>query len=72
MVICRDRVTAQFYGKGNQDGVKHTFRFKLMIATVVTAIAIIVFSLFGSNLIGLYLKGEAGTGDITSNLKPCA
>lgn len=61
--------TAQFYGKGNQDGVKHTFRFKLMIATVVTAIAIIVFSIFGSNLIGLYLKGEAGTGDIASTLK---
>ena len=28
---------AQFYGRGDMDGVRHTFRFKLLVSTAITA-----------------------------------
>ncbi len=46
---------AQFFGKQDEDGVRHTFRFKLITAFAITAIGISVFTLFGDNLITLYL-----------------
>ncbi len=60
--------TAQFYGKGNHEGVKHTFRFKIIIAVLITAIALGIFGVFGPDLISLYLRGEAGSGDIEKTL----
>ncbi len=46
---------AQFFGKQDYDGVRHTFRFKLLTTTVITAIGIGLFILFGDELITLYL-----------------
>ena len=34
---------AQFYGRGDMDGVRHTFRFKLLVSTAITAAAIMLF-----------------------------
>lgn len=56
--------SAQFYGKGNHEGVKHTFRFKIITAIIITVIALVIFIMAGTPLIGLYLKGDAGSGDI--------
>ena len=50
--------TAQFHGSQDHNGVRYTFRFKLMIATLLSAIAIGVFLLADETLIGLYLQGE--------------
>ncbi len=47
--------SAQFFGKQDNDGVRHTFRFKLITATILTVIGIGVFLLFGDDLITLYL-----------------
>lgn len=57
---------AQFYGKGNHEGVRDTFRFKCMISAVLLLIAAAVFLLWGGELISLYLKGEGATEDIAS------
>ncbi len=46
---------AQFFGKQDYDGVRHTFRFKLITTTVITVIGIGLFILFGDELITLYL-----------------
>ena len=52
--------TAQFFGQGNHEGVRYTFRYKLLIAVVVDIVAIAIFVLFQDALIGLYLKnGDA-------------
>lgn len=51
--------TAQFYGAGDEQGVRHTFRFKLLIGLVLTAIGALVFQNAGDSLIGLYLAGES-------------
>ena len=46
---------AQFFGKGDTEGVKNTFRFKIMTVSILTFIGIGVFLLFGDNLITMYL-----------------
>ena len=46
---------AQFFGKGDIEGVRNTFRFKILTVSVLTGIGIAVFLLFGDNLITMYL-----------------
>ena len=50
--------TAQFYGAENYQGIRHTFRFKVFIGAILTALGIAVFLLTGQPLIRLYLQGE--------------
>ncbi len=49
---------AQFFGCKDHKGVQHAFRFKLYICLAITAIGILIFSLFGDSLIMMYLHGE--------------
>jgi len=46
---------AQFFGQGNNDGLRYVFRFKLVIGFVITAIGAVIFSMYGEPLISLYL-----------------
>lgn len=50
---------AQFYGKGDQEGLRYTLRFRLVFSLVVCALGIGVFLLFGESLFSLYLNEEA-------------
>lgn len=50
--------TAQFYGKKDHEGVRHTFRFKIYIAVLITLLGILILSLAGGDLIEMYLRGE--------------
>lgn len=59
---------AQFFGQKNHQGVRDTFRLKLMIAAIVTMLAIILFALQGDALISLFLHEGDGTADIASTL----
>lgn len=61
--------TAQYFGQGDDEGIRHTFRYKLWMAVILTAIAIIVFSFRGEQLIQLFLKGSADGGDPVAALK---
>ncbi len=60
--------TAQFHGKGDHSGIRHSFRFKFIVCLVVTALAITLFSLFGQPLIGLFLTGEGDPADAARTL----
>lgn len=60
---------AQFFGKGDHEGVRHTFRLKIMICTVIVAVGILIFSVFGESLIKLYLHNESNVGDIKATLR---
>ena len=46
---------AQFFGQGNHEGVRNTFRFKIVISAIVLIIGYIVFWTLGTELISLYL-----------------
>ncbi len=50
--------TAQFHGSQDQEGVRHTFRFKFLICSVISLLGAAIFLLGGDVLIGLYLTGE--------------
>ena len=50
--------TAQFYGSCDHDGIRHTFRYKFLICTLLSILGIGVFAVSGTPLINLYLTGE--------------
>ena len=49
---------AQFYGSGDDEGVRATFRFKVLTGILIAVGAFFVFLIFGDNLINLYLTAE--------------
>lgn len=57
--------SSQFYGKGNHEGVRYTFRFKLISCILLTILWLIVFLAGGNKLVSLYLSDD-GTGDIAA------
>lgn len=59
---------AQFYGKGDHEGVKHTMRFKLIVTTIVGILGIAVFSLFKEPLVSLYISDTATNCDPEATL----
>lgn len=53
--------SAQFYGSGDHEGVRNSFRFKLAISVLIVAAGIFAFLIWGEDLILLYLHDEGGT-----------
>ena len=56
--------TAQYYGAEDDEGIRHTFRYKLWLGAILTSAALIVFSCFGSELVSLYLNGSSDGGNL--------
>ena len=61
--------TAQYYGGDDQEGVRHTFRYKMWMGAVLFLLALIAFGGFGPQLIGLYLKGSDDGGDLAAAMQ---
>ena len=61
--------TAQFFGKQDQEGVRYTFRFKLLTAISLLVIGLIVFIGFSNPLISLYLHEGSESGDIAATAR---
>lgn len=55
--------SAQFFGKGDFEGQKYTFRFKLYACLLITAIACVLFHFLDEPLISLYLNDEGSVGN---------
>ena len=51
--------SAQYFGKGDIEGVRKIFRLKLWIGLFCTVLGTIAFLLLGENLLKLYLHGES-------------
>lgn len=58
---------AQFYGKRDQDGLRYVLRFKLIICSIISVIALALLLLFPDFLINLFLT-EDGEGDVVATL----
>ena len=61
--------TAQFYGSGDHEGIRYTFRFKLLICTVLSLLCAAFFYAFGTPLISLYLQGEGDPAEAAQVLQ---
>lgn len=59
---------AQFFGKKDHEGVRYTFRFKLLLCTVLTLAGIALLFFGGDALVGLYLKGDGSAADAAASL----
>ncbi len=50
---------AQFFGKGDSEGQKYTFRFRIIIVTLIIALGSVIFYLLDEPLINLYISDDA-------------
>ena len=60
--------TAQYHGKGDDEGIRHTMRFKLLLGLGLTALACLVLRLWNTPLIQLFLHDGSATGDLQLTL----
>ena len=58
----------QYHGTNDQNGVRHTFRFKILTNILLTSISIAVFVVFGNGLISTFLFDNSSSGDIALTL----
>ncbi len=59
---------AQFFGAGDDEGLRNTFRYKLWTSAVILVAAMAVLLTGGSSLISLFLKGEGNAADAAAML----
>lgn len=59
---------AQFYGKGDQEGVRHTLRFKIISGIILSLAGIALFGFGGEYLINMYLSGEGSVQNAAASL----
>ena len=59
---------AQFYGKGDENGVRHCLHFNYLVVGIFSVLAVAVLSLFGTPLISLFLTDD-GQADLVETLR---
>lgn len=60
---------AQFYGKGDMEGMQYTFRFKIYFSLILSVIAILIYQYCGADFIASFLQGESNGGDLKLTLE---
>ncbi len=60
--------TAQFQGSGDNEGIRHTFRFKFLICVALAIVGGVLFALADTPLISLFLKGDGDAQDAAAIL----
>ena len=60
--------TAQYFGQKDDEGIRHTFRYKYWMALFLTVTAIVLLLAAGETLIQMYLSGSSDGGDLRAAL----
>lgn len=60
--------TAQYHGLGDVEGVRNTFRLKLILNLVLGILGVVGFGFFGDALISSFLHASDGSGDLALTL----
>lgn len=60
--------TAQYFGQKDDEGIRHTFRYKFWMALILTVGAAAIFLTAGDSLIQMYLNGESEGGNLATAL----
>lgn len=63
--------TTQFFGSYNHEGIRHTFRFKILICLSLALAAAGIFLIGSDSLIGQYLQGEGDAMLAADTLRYC-
>ena len=61
--------TVQYYGQKDDEGIRHTFRFKIWMTLILTVTAIVLFVFYDDVLINLYLRGNSDGGNLLAALE---
>ena len=61
--------TAQYAGQKNDEGIRVTFRFKLLLGIIILAVFSLVFMFKDTELISLYLHEGSKEGDLAATLE---
>lgn len=61
--------TAQFHGSRDQEGIRFTFRFKVLICVLLSLLGAAIFLFAGDALINAYLQGEGSAEDAATTLQ---
>ncbi|MBQ6994735.1 MAG: MATE family efflux transporter [Lachnospiraceae bacterium] len=61
--------TAQYYGKGSHEGVRQTFRFKMITCIFIAVIGLAVLIGFDEPLIDMFLHEGSATGNAEDTLR---
>ncbi len=59
---------AQYYGKGDHEGLRYSFRFKLLFCGILALAGITLFAFLGEPLLNLYMQGEQSGTDPVATL----
>ncbi|MCH5278882.1 MAG: MATE family efflux transporter [Christensenellaceae bacterium] len=59
---------AQFAGKGDSDGIRHVFRFKLIVCILICALGLLVLGFANEPLINLFLHEGSAEGNLVATL----
>lgn len=60
--------TAQYHGTKDTEGIRYTFRFKIVICAIIAVLGICVFGVFSDPLISLYMSDSSSVGDPVATL----
>ena len=60
---------AQFFGKGDHEGQKYTFRFRLIVCALIICIASVICLMFGAPLISLFISKESEAAQASAILQ---
>ena len=60
---------AQFYGRGDHDGLRHSLRFNVILSLSFTVLAIGALSLFQDFFIRAFLHDTGSAGDLAQTLR---
>ena len=60
--------TAQYFGQKNDEGIRHTFRFKIIEGIIILLIFAFIFTKYDSGLISLYLHEGSENGNLEATL----
>ena len=61
--------TAQYFGQGNEEGIRDTFRIKIVICGFIMLLGLTVFGLGDRTLISYYLHEGSQSGDLAATLQ---
>ena len=61
--------TAQYKGKGDDEGIRYTFRFKIIFNTILAAVCTLILFIWAPDLINLFLLGEGDPADAAETLQ---